>query len=113
MLANFSNMVDVSKAEAAVNEDKLRELATIGPANIPHLNKAVATALTAGAQAADESVVEVGAQPRTSRSALCAPFNYLLMFRLTPLRAASQRHCVDCQGGESTLLSDRQRVRGR
>lgn len=47
MLHNFSLMVNVSKAEAAVQADRERELAIIGTANVARLNKVVAAALIA------------------------------------------------------------------
>lgn len=61
MLDNFSNMVDVAKAQAAVEADRKRELDAIGAGNLSLLNKTVASALVAGAAAAQVSVSEVDA----------------------------------------------------
>jgi len=61
MLQNFSNMVNVREAESAVEEDKRRELATIG--DTAAVDKAVAQALIAGVVAigldSKKSVVDV------------------------------------------------------
>ena len=59
MLQNFSFMVDVTRAECAVEADKVRELAAIP--DKPALNQAVAKALSAGANAINKGVVEVDA----------------------------------------------------
>ena len=59
MLNNFSHMVDVARAECAVEADKVRELAAIP--DKPALNQAVANALSAGAIAVGQGVVEVDA----------------------------------------------------
>lgn len=61
MLANFSVMVDVSKAQAAVEADRSRELGVIGSGNLALLDNTVASALRAGVSAAIHSASELDA----------------------------------------------------
>ena len=61
MLKNCSDMVDVETAQAAVEADKVRELAAIGPENFKRINQAVAAALDTGHSALINQVFEVDA----------------------------------------------------
>ena len=61
MLKNCSDVVDVETAQAAVEADKVRELAAIGPENFKQINQAVAAALDAGHSALINEVFEVDA----------------------------------------------------
>ena len=61
MLVNCSHLVNVEGADAAVEADKVRELAKIGPDNFGRINQAVASALYAGSIAVRSDVTEIDA----------------------------------------------------
>jgi len=61
MLVNCSHLVNVEGADAAVEADKVRELAKIGPDNFGRINQAVASALYAGSVAVRSNVTATNA----------------------------------------------------